>query len=163
MNIQVFWNVIPCWPVTTLASNTWKNLQGQAVQETSEVTWLFFILYIFFDVTMLMLFHKILVVYMSSFLTFFHWYIVFFLWSPSVKCPLFLLWIYGNHNWVTHFRNFMKCNPYFIFKASRHFATLVYKIYATHNCNERKAEQSHTWKKIPGNYEWLEFLKEVVR
>ena len=72
---------------------------GQAVQESSQVAWLFLILYIFFEKTMQMLFHKILVTYTSSFLTsFFSLVCLLFLWLLSEKCPLFLLQIYGNHN-----------------------------------------------------------------
>ena len=67
------------------------------------------------------------------------------LWSSSVKYPLFLLWIYGNHNPVTHPRNFMRFNPYYL-QSKQIFGVLVYKICAIHNCNEWKAEQSHTWK-----------------
>jgi hypothetical protein len=36
------------------------------------------------------------------------------LWSSRVKCPLFLLWIYGNHNPVTNLRNFIKFNSYYL-------------------------------------------------
>jgi len=82
-------SLLECYTLLTSKESSYHYLEestGQAVQESSQVAWLFLILNIFFEMTMQMLFHKILVIYMSSFLTsFFHWYAFFFV---VVKCEM---------------------------------------------------------------------------
>ena len=68
----------------------------------------------------------ILVIYMSPILTSpFSLVCLLFLWLLSVQCPLFLLWIYGNNNPVTHLRHFMKFNPYLSLKQADILVSLI--------------------------------------
>jgi hypothetical protein len=130
---------------------------GQAVQESSQVAWFFLILYISFEMTLQMIFLKIL----SSFLTsFFHWYVFF---SVVVQCEMssFLLWIYGNHNPVTHLINFMKFNPYLSSKQADIWCPYVQDMCSTLTAmNGRQSKATHG--KIQGNYKRLEFVMEAV-
>jgi len=73
------------------------------------------------------------------------------LWLSSVKCPLFLLWIYGNHNPVTHLRNFMKFNPYLSSKQADILVPLCTR-YVPYIIvmNGRQSKATHG--KIQGNY-----------